>query len=279
VEDAARVQERWGVIRQEPDAIRYADAVRQLPFVEQLLRGELALEWAAARVIRDDPAKVLQPRERVDLHMISRLQQALGSPERELDLVSPYFVPGKDGSAGLRELVERGVTVRVLTNSLGATDVGPVHAGYTRYRSELLRGGVRLYELKPTIQPPRPEQDPGPSAFGSSSGASLHAKSFAVDRRRVFVGSFNLDPRSARLNTEMGVVIDSPALASRLSAAFDTAFPLHAYEVRLASDGRTLEWIDRTGGEEKRLTTEPGTGLMRRWWIGFLAMLPIEWML
>ena len=166
--------------------------------------------------------------------------------------------------------------VRVLTNSLAATDVSPVHAGYAKYREALLRAGVRLYELKPAAS-----NEPKRSAIGGSSDASLHAKTFAVDRSRIFVGSFNFDPRSARLNTEMGVVIDSAALAARLSEAFDRDIPEFAYEVRLAGD--KLEWIERTkAGEaagEVRHTSEPGAGLLKRLWIDFLSVLPIEWLL
>src|SRR5262249_26076544 len=171
-----------------------------------------------ARVVADDPAKVLHPPERQDLQMLPRLQAALGDPARELDIVSPYFVPTEEGTAALRAYVERGVKVRVLTNSLAATDVAPVHAGYAKYRERLLRAGVRLYELKPTAQE-------SPGAHGGGSDASLHAKAFATDRARIFVGSFNLDPRSARLNTEMGIVMESPPLASALSNALDRQLP------------------------------------------------------
>jgi len=116
-----------------------------------------------------------------------------------------------------------------------------------------------------------------PSASGNSS-ASLHAKTFAVDRTRIFVGSFNFDERSALLNTEMGLLIDSPSLAGRLSAVFDGGFPGTAYEVRRAPGGG-LEWIDRPSSGERRQTTEPGTGFLERAWVRFLSILPIEWML
>jgi cardiolipin synthase C len=160
--------------------------------------------------------------------------------------------------------------------------VAPVYAGYSKYREELLRGGVRLYELKPTTLPSGEERErhgSGGSSGGGSSSASLHAKTFAVDRQRVFVGSFNLDPRSARLNTEMGVVLESPTLATRLARAFDDAIPRHAYEVRLMGDSRGLEWIERTDGGEVRHRSAPHAGVLRQLWIGFLSVLPIEWLL
>src|SRR5512138_179324 len=136
-------------IEARPEAARYAQAVRATPLVTSLLSGRLALEWAHARVVQDDPDKVLHPPEKTELHLLPRLEKAMGKPLRELDLVSPYFVPAKDGVAALTTLAKSGVLVRVLTNSLAATDVSPVHAGYAKYREELLRAGVRLYELKP----------------------------------------------------------------------------------------------------------------------------------
>jgi len=107
----------------------------------------------------------------------------------------------------------------------------------------------------------------------------LHAKTFAVDRSRIFVGSFNFDQRSARLNTEMGLVIDSPALAQQLAEAFDKTIPSVAYEVRIASDGSGLEWIERTDSGEVRYDTEPGTTWLKRSTVNMLSILPIEWLL
>ena len=264
-DSAAQVRAAWAKLNGEPAAARYVDALRDTPLVRELVAGRLPFEWAPARVVSDDPAKVLHPPERRDLHMLRKLEATLGMPARELDIVSPYFVPAEDGTALLLALAARGVTVRVLTNSLAATDVTPVHAGYAKYREALLRGGVRLYELKPTIR--------NDDHRFSGSEASLHAKTFSVDRGRIFVGSFNFDPRSARLNTEMGLVVESPALALRLSQALDRDLARNAYELRLA--GERLEWIDG----EARYTSEPGTGWLRRAWVGFLSLLPIEWLL
>ena len=258
-------------IEEQPGAARYLQAVRATPLVQMLLSGSLPLEWAAARVVQDDPAKVLHPPEKTELHLLPRLEKAMGKPLRELDLVSPYFVPTKDGAAALTALAESGVRVRVLTNSLAATDVSPVHAGYAKYREELLRAGVRLFELKPNVEDVK-TKDKGRGA--GNSDASLHAKTFGVDRSRIFVGSFNFDPRSARLNTEMGIVVESQTLASRLSEALDRDMANVAYEVRLSSDG-SLEWVER----DVRHTSEPGAGVLKRLWIGFLSILPIEWLL
>ena len=187
-------------------------------------------------------------------------------------------MPGDEGTEALAAVARRGVKVRVLTNSLESSEANVVHAGYAKRRETLLRAGVRLYELKAAaVQKPHDEK--GGLGSGSSSGAALHAKTFAVDASRIFVGSFNFDLRSALLNTEMGLVIGSPALAQRLADAFDKAVPLAAYEVRLRPGGGGLEWIERTASGEKRHESEPGAGWFRRFTVEVLSTLPIDWML
>jgi putative cardiolipin synthase len=170
------------------------------------------------------------------------------------------------------------VNIRILTNSLEATDVAAVHAGYAKRRKALLQSGIALYELRRAGTPGREaEARPGVGPIGSS-GSSLHAKTFSVDGARIFVGSFNFDPRSARLNTEMGFVIDSEALAQRVEALFDRRVPETAYEVRLAQNGQ-LYWIERRGGAIERYDSEPGASVWRRAGVAFLSLLPIEWLL
>jgi putative cardiolipin synthase len=274
VEGTEELKRDWSKLYDDPGARRYVDAVRTTPLLTQLFAGELAMEWASARVVHDDPAKVRLPPERSDARMVPHLERAMGRPTRELDMVSPYFVPGEGGTEGLVALARQGVSVRVLTNSFAATDVRPVHAGYARYRPELVQGGVRMYELKPTAVGVNAQS----KEHEAASAAALHAKTFAVDRARIFVGSFNLDPRSARLNTEMGIVVDSPTLATRLSTVFDTTIPRDALEVRPSPTGG-LEWIDRTAEGERRYNTEPSVGFLDRLWLGLLSLLPIEWLL
>jgi putative cardiolipin synthase len=266
----------WAALESSEAAKAYIEAVRDTVPMRAMLDGAGLVEWMPARLIADDPAKVLHPPGK--LQMLPHLQASLGTPQEELLLVSPYFVPTRQGTDALLAIAARGVRVSVLTNSLASTDVTPTYAGYARYRRDLLRGGVRLYELKPSaVAAPR---DPSERRkFGGSSGASLHAKTFAVDRQRVFVGSFNLDPRSASLNTEAGLLLESRALAGRLSDVFAHDLGDAAYEVRLLGDGNELVWIERGPGGEVRHTSSPGVGPMRRAWAGFLGWLPIEWLL
>jgi putative cardiolipin synthase len=156
-----------------------------------------------------------------------------------------------------------------------------VHAGYAKRREDLLRGGIELYELKPDAERPKPKDkaEDHTGKFGSSSGVSLHAKTFSIDRERIFVGSFNLDPRSYKLNTELGLVIQSPVLATTLSKAFDTKVATKSYTVKLDQDGHDLIWVEHTPQGDVIYTTDPHTGFWRRFGVGFLGILPIEWLL
>ena len=273
---AARLEAAFAATHADPEALAYIAAVRAAPLVRDLLDRKLALEWTPARVVHDDPAKTLDTSGRTDVLLFPALVETMGRPMQSLDLVSPYFVPGANGTAALAALAGRGVAVRILTNSLAASDEKSVHAGYAKRRHDLLRAGVRLYEMKPTAAT---ELRADRTRFGHSSSAGLHAKTFAVDRRRIFVGSFNFDPRSALLNTEMGLVIDSPLLAQRLGAFFDTEVPAIAYEVRLMPDGETLEWIDETPSGEVRFDVDPGTSWFLRREVDLMSVLPIEWLL
>jgi len=272
--DAAELAARAARAELDPAAAEYVRAVASQPFVRQLLDGTLELEWAPAHLVSDDPAKGLGRLAEEDAMLPSRLSELLGNPQAELELVSPYFVPAKVGTAALTRIAGRGVRVRVLTNSLEATDVVAVHAGYARRRKALLGAGVELLEMKGGVAP-EPVRDHG---FGGSSSSSLHAKTFSVDRARIFVGSFNFDPRSARLNTEMGVVIDSPVLADRIADVFDRQVPLHAYEVQLDKSGE-LRWIERVDDRRIVHDDEPYASLARRIGAWLVSLLPIEWLL
>lgn len=269
------LQARFAQTRDSPAAQSYLQALRTAPFVRELIDATLKLEWSRTLLVVDDPSKTLTPEVSADQLLLPALLKAIGEPRTSYDLVSPYLVPGAKGTEAIVELARSGVRVRILTNSLAATDVGAVHSGYAKRRQDLLAAGVRLYEIKPTALSDVKSID---KSKGSSS-SSLHAKTFAVDGQRLFVGSFNFDPRSALLNTEMGLVIDSPTLAAGVGRMFDEVAPLGAYEVRLKPDGVSLEWIERTPQGEVRHDTEPATSAMRRLGVGLMSVLPIEWLL
>lgn len=272
-----QLDKRFAATRADPEARAYVDAMRDTPLVASLLERKLPLEWTDARLVSDDPAKTLDREGRRDVLLLTELFGDATRSTRSLDMISPYFVPGEKGTEMLEQLSRSGVRVRVLTNSLSATDVAVVHAGYAKRRCRLARAGVILYELKATVAA-KPRANDDDDRKGSSR-ASLHAKTYASDGAHIFVGSFNFDPRSALLNTEMGLVIASTSLASRLSSSFDEGFSGNAYEVRARADGECIEWIERTPAGEIRHATEPQTGWARRAWLGFLELLPIDWML
>jgi len=276
----AAVAAEAGRVEHDPAAAAYIEALASSPFVRDLLTRRLTFDWSPTRMVSDDPAKGLG-RAPEDALLWHRLTESIGAPLRALRLVSPYFVPGRAGVEALAAIARRGVEIAVLTNALEATDVAVVHAGYAKRRKALLAAGIRLFELKrgPSRSPTKQVEWTGRSLGGSgSSASSLHAKTFAVDRSRVFIGSFNFDPRSARLNTEMGFVIDSPTLADAIAERFADEVPTRAYQVGLGDTGQ-LYWIDRRDGVDVVHHQEPGAGVWRRLAVALLSLLPIEWLL
>lgn len=274
---AAVLLPRFEAVPKEPRAALYLAAVRQAPFVRDLLEQRLVYDWATGEVLYDKPAKTLDAEARSDLLLLPVLMKRMGSPQKRMDIISPYFVPGAVGTDILSEMARRGVQVRVLTNSLASSDERVVHAGYLKRREDLLRAGVRLYELKPGAAKSSLRVR---GRFGPGKVSGLHAKTYAVDGARIFVGSFNFDQRSAHLNTEMGLVIDSPLAAQQLADAFDTEVPDIAYELRMAPDGTGLQWLERTpSGGTTVYDVDPETSAWQRFQVGFLAGLPIDWLL
>ncbi len=251
----------------------YLERVARSAGVQAYSQKALRPHWSSrVEVVSDPPLKGRGGDEGSAL--VARLADTLRSSRREALVVSPYFVPGDAGADLLTGLARDGVAVGVITNSLAANDVPAVHSGYARYRPPLLAQGVQLYELKARALP---EGDRGGSSglFGSS-GASLHTKAFVVDGARGFVGSFNLDPRSINLNTEMGVLFDDPAIAADLRAEYlRLASPALSYRVVRNREGE-LRWLDRTTAPPAVLEKEPDTGAFQRAVVRVLGWLPIE---
>ncbi|MEO7150178.1 MAG: phospholipase D family protein [Burkholderiaceae bacterium] len=290
-EAQAALDRRLESSQNDPAARRYRQAIAGSSFMADLLAGRLAFDWAPVQLVSDDPDKVLGRVTEEDL-LWTRLRQMAGEPRSELTLASPYFVPGEQGTRNLAAMAASGVRVSVLTNSLEATDVPAVHSGYAKRRHALLRAGVALYELKRGVDPRASDGAGRSSGLGSavgsggssgsgsigSSSSSLHTKAFTVDGKLVFVGSFNFDPRSARLNTEMGFVIGSPDLARSMAQALQTRLEQGAYRVRLTDRGE-LEWVETLDGRQVIHVEEPGTTFWRRLGVSLLSLLPIEWLL
>jgi putative cardiolipin synthase len=224
------------------------------------------------RVVSDPPDKVLQPPAQA-AHAVTELADILAAAKHELILVSPYFVPGESGARWLEEIARRGVKVRVLTNSYRTNDVTVVHAGYAVWRSRLLKAGIELYELKPDAYQRRLESSKDGTV--GRSKAALHAKTYVADRETIFVGSLNLDPRSARLNTEMGLALTSAVLSARFAERFDANILDFACRVELGPDGATT-WRTRENGVEVVRDSEPGVGWWQRISVFFATLLPVE---
>jgi putative cardiolipin synthase len=255
----------------------YYEAMRETPLSRDLQAQDLDLYWGRITALHYSPDKVsANPESEV---LLGQLRGLLGQARSELLIVSPYFVPGKAGTAALVAAARRGVRVRVVTNSLASTDVGAVHAGYKKSRRDLLEGGVQLFEMMPRLS----ADAAGKFSFTGSSGASLHAKSFIIDRRSVFIGSMNLDPRSVRINTEIGLLIDSPDLARELERRYETGLAKACYAVVLEAKNpdkpggsKELVWIEHQDGEQIRYNKEPQTTFWQRFGVGFIGFFPVD---
>jgi putative cardiolipin synthase len=228
--------------------------------------------WGPAELVADQPEKVAMRVDEPQLRIGPRLRQVLDAAQSQVVMTTPYFVPGKSDAEELLALVARGVKVSVLTNSLASTDHATVHGAYAERRRGLLEGGVRLFELRP-----RPEVAPSEAIEGSGADVALHAKSFVVDRRYVFVGSLNMDQRSKLLNTEMGIIVDNPQLAEAVVGYFESATaPASAYEVVIESPGGPLRWVTEENGQRVVLTHEPEAGVRRRIKSLLTRLLPVD---
>jgi putative cardiolipin synthase len=254
----------------------YLQALRNSDLANKIRKDQIEFRWGDAEVVFDQPEKLLHDFSETEYHLWPTLKPYWEGVEKELVIFSPYFVPGKPGTAFLTQLSQRGVRVRILTNSLASNDVGLVHAGYKKYRKKLLRSGVELYELNKKLTRKQCKEKKG---VGGSSKAGLHAKSFVFDRKQVFIGSLNLDPRAMLHNTEIGVVLKVPEIAEEMAKWFEENIEQLAFRLELKKDENGYEqliWHGLEKGEQVVYTHEPYTGFWRRFGIGFMSIWPIE---
>ncbi len=263
-------------IKKQADT-EYMRHLRNSNLANSFRQDRLVYHWGVGHVVADDPQKLTHDTGDTQYHLSEQLKPFVADIEKELIIFSPYFVPGNSGVAFYKGLREKGVRVKILTNSLSSTDVAIVHAGYSRYRKALLRMGVELYELNKNLtQKGRKEKKEG--GVGRSK-ASLHAKSFVFDRERVFIGSFNLDAQSRIQNTEIGVVFESADIANHIAEVFDQNIDKAAFRLELKTYENGTEkifWHGLVDGEQRVLEVDPYTGFWKRFGIGFLRVLPIE---
>jgi len=254
----------------------YLRELRNSDLANKIRNNQVEFRWGDAEVVFDQPEKLLHDFSETEYHLAPMLKPYWVGLIKELIIFSPYFVPGKSGTAFLTQLSQRGVRVRILTNSLASNNVELVHAGYKKYRKKLLRGGVELYELNKKMTRKQRKEKKGADGL---SKATLHAKSFVFDRKQVFIGSLNLDPRALLHNTEIGVVLKVPEIAEGMAKWFDENIEQLAFRLELKKDENGHEQLLWHGLEKDKQVVyahEPHTGFWRRFGIGFMSIWPIE---
>jgi cardiolipin synthase C len=266
-----------------------AKPLNATPLDVQIAQHELDLVWANCTFVADSPDKISDAQENRSgqpgaamQSLLDRVHAAHGS----VLAFTPYFVPHEAGVEEVRKLTARGVRVAFLTNALAATDAVAVQAGYSPWREPLLRAGAELYEFK-ARQPQRTQRVPL-GLTGSHSRASLHAKAYVIDDETLVIGSLNLDPRSANLNTELALTIDSPPLAHEVAGLFALATsPKVSYRVTLVTPperaqlagtpaaGSPLVWTDEEDGVIHTYNLDPHAGFYRNVLTGLFLLLPL----
>lgn len=266
---------------QEATVVNYLDLANRSHAFDDWLNNKIQFDWVKAEVVKDSPSKI-KSKAKKEEHLNFQLLNRLDKPEQSVDIVSAYFVPEKQGAERLKNLSADGVKVRVLTNSFQANDVPLVHAFYSKYRQDLLEHDVQLYEF---LSRPDAENlntntkelaEKSKVSLKGLSRSSLHAKLMAIDEKQVFIGSFNFDPRSAYLNTEIGVLLNSPRLAKAVHYTMDENLSKYAYKLVLNAD-QQINWkIKLSNGQTRIYPREPKI----KWWqkagVKFISWLPLE---
>ena len=253
----------------------YKTALEDSSIDTDLINKRVPFRWTDMQFLSDDVGKLTKTVP-ADTNLVHQLRALLGSPSKKLTIISSYFVPTKDGVNTLVELAESGIEIKILTNSFDATDVTAVHSGYSQWRGNMLRAGIKIYELKATASEEKRENKLWKAR--SQSSTSLHAKAFAVDDYQVFIGSYNVDPRSANINTEMGVIINDDQLATQLHDALSDDLLTQAYEVKLLDNGN-LQWHTIEDGQKVVYDSEPRIDVTDHVWLTIMSWLPIDWLL
>lgn len=277
--DLKQLREHFNALEHKETTVDDKVNAEQEELANDLKRNQMA--WAHAEFLADSPDKTLglATQDQMISHQIS---QQMGEAQYKMDLIAAYFVPTKAGTEYISQFSSKNVDIQILTNSFVANDVAMVHAFYQKYRKDLLKNGVKLYEFKPYIE--RQRRTWYEVATGNvipkkgKNKSSLHAKFITIDQN-VFIGSFNLDPRSFNLNTEVGLVVHSKELQNTISQMFNQSLPLVAYELKLNSEGEIV-WLDhQENGAIIEFKTDPHTTRFQRFIMYSVSYLPIEWMM
>ena len=263
-----KLKDKWHRARNT----EYFQSIKNAEFTQKIINKQIDFIWADANLFYDRPEKISKDTLNQTVHIGPQVIPYFERAKSELLIATPYFVPGNKGLNWLKNKHDEGTEITILTNSLAATDVIAVHAGYKKYRKQLVASDINLYELKPTAQAALSKTN---KLIEGSRHASLHAKYMVVDQQYVFIGSANIDPRSENLNTEIGIMVDSEELAEQATRLFDRTTSLdNSYQ--LSINNKNLIW--RTKNNEKEITylREPNTSIFRRFAIFIWSLLPIE---
>jgi putative cardiolipin synthase len=247
--------------------------------LSDLVSKSAPLTWAEGRVYYDSPDKrLIERRQAAGRLMSGAVEREIGRSINDVVIISPYFVPSDHELQLLKDAEGRNARVRVLTNSLETNPELAAQSGYGKVRLPLLQSGVSIYEIRARLDS---VSGSGESRQIARYGTyALHGKMYVFDRRRVFLGSWNFDQRSLRINTEIGVLIDSPAVAEDILHRFDEMIsPQEAYQVVLDSaktDSPHLAWKTELNGHLQTLSKEPSRGWWQRLEARMLALLPLQ---
>ncbi len=267
---------RTATVYDEQRAAAYIQALKRSNLATALRTGKVKFAWAEAKVISDPVTKKERKNQGQSELLITQLCPYMQKASRELLIVSPYFVPGKKWAKMLCDLSQKGVKVRILTNSLASNDVAAVHAGYARYRKRLLKAGVALYELDEEVKNAVKKKFiwlPGVSK------SSLHAKTMVIDRKAMFVGSMNLDMRSLNINNEIGILFFNRKLAENAAESFDQNIGKMAFRLELKENNnsaRSIQWHMEKDDDNIIYDAEPYAGFWKKLGVGLIRLLPVE---
>jgi putative cardiolipin synthase len=271
-----KLRKELNAFYQQPQTLAYRDAVDNSTFANALRDKTAKFSYSEAKIIHDSAEKMTKEDDNWKAELLmSQLAPYIIQAKEEYTLVSPYFVPGQRGADAICKLSKQGVRVRILTNSLASNDVAAVHTGYMRHRKQLLRCGVELYELNEQLKELEGKRF---TWLPGLSKSSLHAKTMAMDKNIMFVGSFNFDQRSLNINTEIGIVFEDPEIAAHSSEHFDKYIDKIAFRVELIDN--SLRWTGiEEGGKTVVFDTEPYTSFWKRLSVNLMRVLPVDSML
>ena len=252
----------------------YFQSLKHAPFTQKIVNKQIDFIWADANLFYDRPEKLCKHKPERTTHIGPQVMPYFDNAKKELIIATPYFVPGTRGTAWFKEKKNNGIDIKILTNSLAATDVTAVHAGYKKYRKQLVASGIHLFELKPTAKSLLSKAN---KLIEGSKHASLHAKYVIVDQQYVFVGSANMDPRSGLLNTEIGIMVDSKELAQQAAALFNRSTSLeNSYQLQIEQPDNKLAWLTNKDGKQIKFYQEPETRFFRKLAVFLISLLPVE---